>query len=258
MPFLKPGAAFLFCLGSFAACGQATRVADHNRIGWFVYEGDHPLSNRWTLHTEYQWRRTHFITRPQQQLARLGAAYQLRPRLSVAGGYTNLITHPYGDFPTADTGVPFPEHRLYQDVQLSDTVGRTTLEQRLRLEQRWQGQLAEGRGRRVQSWEYQNRIRYQLSVVLPLQGPRLETGEWYLTGFDEVFLSFGKYASKVFNQNRLAGGLGYQVQDNFRLEAVYLNQITQHAEDEPVSGLPVFEFNHGFRLGVSYNLTLAK
>ncbi|WP_262922075.1 DUF2490 domain-containing protein [Hymenobacter cellulosivorans] len=137
-------------------------------------------------------------------------------------------------------------------------MGHVGLEQRLRLEQRWQGQLAQGRGRAVQSWEYQNRIRYQLALTLPLQGPRLEAGEWYLTGFDEVFLSFGRNVSKVFNQNRLAGGLGFQVQDNFRLEAVYLHQITQHAEDEPISGLPVVEFNHGFRLGVNYNLSLMK
>ncbi|TGE25278.1 DUF2490 domain-containing protein [Hymenobacter aquaticus] len=258
MHFLGPGAAALFFLGSFAAFGQTQRIPDRNNIGWYVYEGDHPLSKRWTLHTEYQWRRTHFLTRPQQQLARLGAAYQLRPRVQVAAGYTNLITRPYGDFPTADTGVPFPEHRLYQDVQLSDTLGRVVLEQRGRLEQRWQGQLEEGQGRRVQRWEYQNRIRYQLSAVLPLQGPRLDAREWYLTGFDEVFLSFGRNVGKVFNQNRLAGGVGYQVQDNFRLELLYLNQITQHADDEPVSGLPVFEFNQGFRLGVNYNLTLGK
>ncbi|UOQ74832.1 DUF2490 domain-containing protein [Hymenobacter cellulosilyticus] len=258
MSLLKPGATFLLCWGSFAAFGQANRIQDRNHIGWYVYEGDHQISKRWTLHTEYQWRRTEFLTKPQQQLARLGAAYQLRPRLSVAAGYTNLITRPYGDFPTADTGVPFPEHRSYQDVQLSDTLGRLGLEQRLRLEQRWQGQLAEGQGRTVQSWEYQNRIRYQLALTLPLQGTRLDPGEWYLMAFDEVFLSFGRNVSKVFNQNRIGAGLGYQVRDNFSLEGLYLYQITQHAEDEPVSGLPVFEFNQGFRLGISYDLTLAK
>ncbi|TGE14171.1 DUF2490 domain-containing protein [Hymenobacter elongatus] len=258
MALLRRGAAVLLCFGSFAAFGQAKRIQDRNSIGWFVYEGDHQLGKKWTIHTEYQWRRTQFLTKPQQQLARLGGAYQVLPRVTIAAGYTNLITQPYGDYPTADTGVPFPEHRSYQDVQLSDTLGHLGLEQRVRLEQRWQGQLAEGRGRAVQSWQYQSRIRYQLAATLPLQGPRLDAGEWYLTAFDEVFLSFGRNAGKVFNQNRVAGGLGYQVRDNFRLEAYYLNQITQHAESDPVSGLPVFEFNNGFRLGISYDLTLVK
>ena len=242
-----------------AAAGQAARVRDANQIGWYVYEGDHRLGRRWTLHTEYQWRRVYFIREAQQSLARLGGAFQLGQRVSVGGGYTSLITHPYGDYPTADTGVPFPEHRLYQDVQLADTLGRLVLEHRVRLEQRWLGQLAEGKGRAVQAWNYQNRIRYQLSATLPLQGPRLDDREWYLTGFDEVFLSFGRrVGSNVFNQNRVAGGLGYQFTADFQVAVLYLNQITQHADPEPVTGLPVFEFNHGFRLNVNYNLPLGK
>ncbi|SHI95327.1 Protein of unknown function [Hymenobacter daecheongensis DSM 21074] len=249
----------LLFIGPCAAFGQAKRIRDENAIGWYVYEGDHKLGPRWRIHTEYQWRRVGFIRDWQQSLARLGAGYQLRPRLVLGGGYTHLTTHVYGDYPTADTGVPFPEHRAYQDAQLSDTLGRLTLGQRVRLEQRWIGQLPETGGRAVQHWQYQSRIRYQLAATLPLQGPRLDAGEWYLTGFDEVFLSFGRHVgSSVFNQNRLAGGVGFQVRDNFRLELLYLNQITQHAAPEPVSGLPVFEFNHGFRLGLNYDLTLMK
>ena len=241
------------------AAGQPTRVRDTNQSGWFVYEGDHRLGRCWTLHTEYQWRRVRYVRAAQQSLARLGVAYRLAPRLAVGGGYTSLVTHPYGDYPTADTGVPFPEHRLYQDVQLSDTLGRLVVEHRVRLEQRWQGELAENKGREVQAWAYQNRIRYQFGATLPLQGPRLDSREWYLTGFDEVFLSFGRrVGSNVFNQNRVAGGLGYQFTNAFRLAAVYINQITQHADPEPLTGLPVFEFNQGFRLDVNYDLPLVK
>lgn len=257
LPKLLAGA--LLLLSSFSAFGQAQRIRDENRVGWYVYEGDHALGPRWTVHTEYQWRRTGFIQDWQQSLARLGAGYQVLPRVKLGGGYTHLTTHVYGAYPTAETGSPFPEHRAYEDVTLSDTLGRLTLDHRVRLEQRWIGQLADGRGQAVQSWEYQHRIRYQLAATLPLRGPRVEAGEWYLTAFDELFISFGRnVGASVFNQNRLAGGLGYQVQHNFRLELQYLNQITQHGEPEPVSGLPVFEFNHGFRFGVSYDLTLVK
>jgi hypothetical protein len=212
------------------------------------------------VHTEYQWRRVEVIQNWQQSLARLGLTYRLAPRVQLGGGYTSLVTHVYGDYPTAGTGVPFPEHRLYQDVTLSDTLARLVLEQRVRLEQRWIGQLRDGAARGdIASWQFQNRIRYQLAATLPLQGARLDDHEWYLTGFDEVFLSFGSaVGSSVFNQNRVAGGLGYQVHDGFRLELQYLNQITQHADLDPATSLPVFEFNHGFRLGLSYGFTLVK
>lgn len=242
------------------ALAQPTRVADYNRIGWAVYEGDHALGPRFTLHTEYQWRRVDFGGDWQQSLARLGGGYQLAPRVQLGAGYTSLVTHVYGAYPTAGTGVPFPEHRLHADVSLSDTLGRLVLGQRVRLERRWIGQLNEGARRGdIASWQPQQRIRYQLQAQWPLQGARLDDREWYLTGFDEVFLSFGRHVgSNVFNQNRIAGGLGYQFSSDFQVELCYLNQITQHGEPDPRTELPVFEFNHGFRLGVVYNFRLLK
>ncbi|HEX8505451.1 MAG TPA: DUF2490 domain-containing protein, partial [Hymenobacter sp.] len=223
------------------------------------YNGDHHLGPNWALHTEYQARRVRLGRDWQQRLARIGLVYQVLPRVQVSAGYTSFITHPFGRYPTASTGVPYPERRLHQDVQLSDTVGRVVLTHRLRLEQRWIGQLAEGGSRDVQAWQYQNRIRYQLAATLPLQGRTLDDGEWYLNAFDELFMGFGRAVNlNVFNQNRISGGLGYQVNEDFQVELNYLNQITQHGDPDPASGLPVVEFNHGFILGVAYNFTFWK
>ncbi|WP_460547408.1 DUF2490 domain-containing protein [Hymenobacter daeguensis] len=241
------------------AAQQVNRIDDFNAVGWYVYQGDHKLGPRWTIHTEYQARRTHLVTDWQQSLLRGGLGYQVLPRLKLGGGYTFLNTHPYGRHPVADAGT-YPEHRFYEDVTLSDTLGRFSLAQRVRLEQRWIGVPgASGPLSNSSVWQRQNRIRYQLAVEFPLQGPTLDDGEWYLTGFDEVFLNFGReITGNVFNQNRLAGGVGYRFQENFRLELQYLNQITQHYDPDPITSFPVYEFNNGFRLGLTYDLTLIK
>ncbi|GAB3899053.1 DUF2490 domain-containing protein [Larkinella knui] len=237
----------------FLSLGQQKRLVDHNSIGWFVYNGDHKLSKKWSLHTEYQWRRIHYIRTWQQSLARLGANYKLTDKVKLGGGYTYFVTFPYGEHPVADQGVPTPEHRLYQDIQLADTLGRLTLSHRFRFEERWLSQLAETGSRRISGWAYENRIRYQITANFPLQGVSIDDNEFYLTFFDELFISFGRNAGvNIFNQNRILGGLGYQFRDNFSLELGYLNQITQHAETDPVSGNPVFEFNNGFRLNVVF------
>ena len=257
-----------YCLPVFGALGfllaapaaaQVNRIDDFNRVGWYVFEGDHALGPRFTVHTEAQARRTGLIADWQQLLLRAGLGYQVRPRLKVGGGYTYLRTYPYGAHPTADAG-PFPEQRFHEDVTLSDSVGRVGIEHRLRLEQRWIGVPgASGPLGNAAVWQRQNRIRYQLAVQVPLQGPALDDGEWYLTAFDEIFLNFGRnITTNVFNQNRLAGGFGYRFQDNFRVELQFLNQITQHYDPDPATRFPVFEFNNGFRLGVTYNLTLIK
>lgn len=250
----------LLLLGLMVAMQRAAaqqRIPDHNTVGWLVYEGNHKLSEKWQLHSELQWRRVRLVRDPQQLLARLGTIFQLTNRVSFGNGYTFFVTYPYGDYPTADQGRNQPEHRLYEDVQVKDQLGRLALTHRGRLEQRWLGQINEDK--RVGSWEFQNRVRYQLNAQFPLVGPTLDSHEPYLVAFDEVFLSFGRnVGNNVFNQNRLAGGVGYQVSNNFRLELEYLYQIMQHPENAPATAQPVFEFNHGLRTVLAYDLDFTR
>ena len=253
-------AAGISLLAVSAAFGQAPRLPDRNNIVWLVYSGDHQVSEKWAVHTEYQWRRVSWLGSPQNQLARLGLVRTLTDRVKIAGGYTYFQTHRYGTYPTVQSQA-VPEHRLYQDLTLTnEPLGRLRLTHRFRLEQRWLGTRPEDDGRGpVLRWEYQNRIRYQLAGELPLQGPTLDDGEWYLNAFDELFISFGRHVgNNVFNQNRLSGGLGYQFADNAKVELNYLNQISQHGEPDPISDRPVFEFNHGLRLNMLFNLDFTK
>lgn len=81
-------------------------------------------------------------------------AYQLFPQVKIATGYTSLITFPYVDFPTADTGEPYPERRLHQDVQVEYTICNVQLNHRFRLEQRWIGQLLDNPGKEIIFCEY--------------------------------------------------------------------------------------------------------
>ncbi|MBT2558343.1 DUF2490 domain-containing protein [Hymenobacter sp. ISL-91] len=230
------------------------RLPDYNTLGWATYSGDFRLADQWSLHTEYQLRRVELLGRQQQHLARTGLMRQLGERLEVSAGYTFLRTSSYGRYPNV-TGRPQPEHRIYQDVTLTDALGRLHLEHRLRLEQRWIGQRAdEGQGP-VAGWQYQNRARYQLLAQVPLQGPTLGDQEWYLNGFGELFIGFGRNVGQnVFNQSRLSAGLGYQFGPNLQLELNYLNQISQHGSPEPVTGRPVFEYNRGLRLNAQLDV----
>lgn len=241
------------------AYGQAQRLPDDNAIGWYVYNGDHKVGQKWEVHTEYQWRRIDLIRTWQQSLARLGLNYKLSDNVKLSGGYTYFVTFPYGQYPQADQGVPYPEHRIYEDIQFKSAYGRLGLTHRFRLEQRWLGQLSEENPRQVSDWEYQNRVRYQIAGVIALKGDRVRDGEFYLNFFDELFIGFGQNVGQnIFNQNRISGGLGYQIRDNFKLELNYLNQILQHAEPDKASGNPVFEYNNGFRLNVIYDIDFTK
>lgn len=71
--------ALLLSLPPQLAFSQTNRIANKNQLGWYVYEGDHPVSKKWQIHAEYQWRRVDFIKFWQQSLARIGMAYQILP-----------------------------------------------------------------------------------------------------------------------------------------------------------------------------------
>lgn len=250
--------AVLLGLAALPARAQSARLNDFHALAWFQYVGDHKIAPQWAIHTEVQLRRLDLVRDPQQELYRLGLVHKLSNRLKVSGGYTFFQSHRYGSYAEVPGRVE-PEHRLYEDVTLSDQLGRLGLSQRIRLEQRWLGNRdASGQGP-VQQYEYQNRIRYQLSLTLPLQGATIDDQEFYLNGFDELFIGFGQNVElNVFNQNRLSGGLGYQLSKDAQLELNYLYQVRSHATPDPATNQPVVELNNGFRLNVVVGLDFTK
>jgi len=238
--------------------GQSPRLNDFHSLGWLVYVGDHQVAKKWAVHTEYQMRRVDWLRDPQQQLARLGLVRTLSERVKVSGGYTYFQSHRYGAYAEVP-GRATPENRLYEDLTLQDQLGRLGLKQRLRLEQRWLGSRASGGAGPVQRWEYQNRIRYQLAATYPLQGATIDDDEFYLAGFDELFIGFGQNVGlNVFNQNRLSGGLGFQLTSQAKAELNYLYQVRSHAGPDSASGQPVVELNQGVTLNLIYNLDFTK
>ena len=253
------GLTFVLLLGAAPrGFGQSARLNDFHSLAWVVYEGDHKLAQKWALHTEYQWRRVDWLRDPQQQLARLGLVRTLSDRVKASAGYTYFQSHRYGAYAEVP-GQAEPEHRLYEDISLADKLGRLGLSQRIRLEQRWLGARNQRGEGPVQTWEYQNRIRYQLAAEFPLQGPTIGDGEFYLNAFDELFIGFGQnVGDNVFNQNRLSGGVGYQFTSDAKLELNYLYQVRSHSEPDAASGQPVVELNQGVRLNVVYNLDFTK
>ncbi|WP_180336421.1 DUF2490 domain-containing protein [Pontibacter ramchanderi] len=230
-------------LGS-PALAQSERVKDVNSNGWYMYFGDHKLNSRWGLHTELQWRRHNVISDPQQLLVRTGINYDLTPLAMFTLGYGYIETHPYGDFPAAGT---FPEHRIYQQLQIRNSLSRVGLQHRYRLEQRWI------RPAGAETTTYLNRARYMLKATLPLFGPSIESGEPFLAAYNEIFIGFGNNIQRnIFDQNRAYAALGFKVNDAASLELGYLNQIVQRANGT------VFEHNHTLQVSLFYNLNFSE
>src|SRR5438045_1075026 len=95
---------------------SAQRLQDNNAHSWWVYYGEHQLTDsRWSLLSEVQVRRTDLASSWQQLLLRDGLLYNFSPNVQVGGGYGFIKTSRYGDYPIAKA---FKEHRVFGQLVL--------------------------------------------------------------------------------------------------------------------------------------------
>ncbi len=229
----------LLLLTPFLAPRSASAdVYDSNGNLWLNYVGDHPLfGSDWGLHLEAQTRRADFGDDWQQLLIRPGINYTFNPAWNISAGWAYVNTHQYGDYPAAHD---FPEHRAWQQVVHTHEALGLEWQHRLRLEQRWIGEMSELDGDwNVGNWRYENRLRYLLRTSVPLT----ESKRTYMALWNEVFINFGSNVQgNVFDQNRAFIGIGQKLSDSTRIEFGFMEQTIQRR------GGHIWENNHTISL----------
>jgi len=231
---------------------QNNRAIDANRIGWNAFFLNYALDDKWSLHGEFQWRRTEFINKPQQNLYRIGLNLKLNPGIIFRLGYLYADTFNYGHIPINSLGMDFPEHRVYQMVTLYNPLGKVQVSHRFMLEQRWVGTFSNKTLERPDEYVYLNRVRYMARIEIPLKGKSIVNKTPYFAAYDELMIGFGKNVNQnVFDQNRIGLLIGYRFSDHIRVEGGYFNQILQLGR--LVDGKNVFQGNRGYIINSYFN-----
>jgi hypothetical protein len=227
MPVPHVSAALLTaCLATaWLPASPAPPVTADNPNVWLNYVGDHPFQDGpWGLHLELQNRVSEWGDDWQQILFRPGANCQVSPALRFSAGYAYVHTFPNGEHPIL---TDFPEHRAWEQILHRFKFLSLDWQQRLRLEQRWIGEMApdgSDSGFGLADWRTENRLRYFLRTDLPLSRDR----RTYLALWDEIFLNFGGHVEgNRFDQNRAFVGLGRKLSDTTRLEVGYMEQTVR-------------------------------
>ena len=244
---------FVLTLGVLQA--QTNRISDHNSIGWYNYFGTIKLSERFGVHTEYQWRRDNLIKDWQQSLLRVGINYSLNPRILVRAGYAWVETFPYGDIPLNGFGKDFTEHRFFEMVQLSHKEGIVDMSHRFMVEQRFVGKYNSLLSENEDEYPLLNRMRYMIRLQVPLQGDEIKDNTPYIAVYDELFVGFGEnVSSNIFDQNRIGLLLGYRFSPSLRIEGGYLHQIVQFGRQ--IGGKNIIQYNNGIILNANISMDL--
>ena len=114
---------------------------------------------------------------------------------------------------------------------MHQSLNRIRFEHRYRAEQRWT------------SNGFRNRFRYRFNTLMPLNGPKVEPGVFYLTASDELFLTD---RAPYFERNRFFAGIGYEFSRLFTLQSGWMNQFDYRINDE--TGRNFFQISFLFEL----------
>lgn len=244
-------------LCSFSINAQNTRIVDKNEIGWYAFFGTFKVAEKYSIHSEYQWRRENYISDKLQNLLRVGINYQANPKLLLRLGYAWIETYPYGEYAINAQGKDFTEHRIFQMATLNDKISKFELSHRFMLEQRFVGRYTKPELTVEDEYVFMNRIRYMFRIQMPLKGTEIKNKTPYIAAYDEIFIGFGENVNEnIFDQNRIGLLLGYRFDHNFRIEAGYLNQTLQLGRE--INQSNVFQSNNGFVINTLLNLDFTK
>lgn len=237
------GLVSLLVLGAPRGAGAQARETREQLNGWLSLNSELQLSKRWFADGDISIRRSGPLNEMAQILPRVSLRFQPASAIRFSWGYAFVETWPYGKLPVA---LRTPEHRMWEQVQLGQSVGRVGVTHRYRLEQRWLGHVVEDGGdTHVANWVRTNRVRYRALATIPLQGHTLDDGEFYASAGDEVFINWGANIQRnVLDQNRLMASLGRRFSKSLRLELGYLEQLIQKSDGRHL------ERNHTIVLGV--------
>lgn len=230
---------------------QNDRVNDYNNINWLQSINTIGLNKQWSLHMEYQWRRSEGLKYWQQSLLRIGVNYKLNDIITGHIGYAWIETFPYGDYPIANNGT-FPEHRIYEQISFRQPIKKWIISHRFRIEQRWLGRVKAGTtgDREIEEWFFLHRFRYQFRTQFPFytKGEK----QFYTALADEILIGAGKNLGvNIFDQNRIFLLLGYKLNKKATIEAGYMNQTLQ--QGRRINNNTIVQRNNGVVLSLIGN-----
>lgn len=164
--------------------------------------------------------REDFIKGFSQYIVEVGLNYQWNDanKITVAQAFA-------ADYPDNGKGVPQPEYKPWQQYQLSSNIGKNSLTQVFRLEERFRrrrmSDSALGEG-----YNFNYRFRYNMVYEMPLGKKRPSRFSFVVN--NELFLNFGRQiVYNYFDQNNFGLVLKYQINHNDNIQFNYMYVFQQ-------------------------------
>ena len=165
----------------------------------------------------------------------VGPTYKYSPNLNIIFfGYIYQGTSPVREhFVT--------ENRIFQQVVYKTDYGFGQVTHRVRFEERFIHDKA------PEKKFLGTRLRYQLGVLVPLQGDELNNGEFYFHASNEFYFITSGSSGATYNENWAYAGIGYQTAKYGRVEiGPLLQRVVVDKHDIRDFNILQFSWEHDF------------
>lgn len=200
------------------------RTVRQNDHIWLAVTYDQPVSRRWAVLGDIQWRRTDGLSNPQQFMFRNTLTYKPAEGLRLGAGVNYGASSPYGELPAAR---PVRDRQLFLFAQANQRPGKFDLMHRYRYEHRWLSDIVtdEAGDRSRGPSRYQQRARYLLRAAYPVPGFKFRARD--VTGVlqNDVFVGISRTDRGLsLDQNRFSFGTGIPLSATKRLDVLWMQQ----------------------------------
>jgi hypothetical protein len=211
----------LFLLLSILCQSQTKeRNIDQQNILWTRYYNQFLLTEKWSLHSEFDNRLFLKPTRENLYVIRIQGRYKINNHLEIGSGFAYF---------SVDTQVPeinpdynTPEYRGQQDITWKINTNKVTLTQRFQIEERFIHNTT--KEDLLPSTTFFWRFRYRLQADYIFWRKEKQLLKAIVS--DEIMFNFGKKIIKnTFDQNRIYAAIHYGLNSHLAFELGYLNSF---------------------------------
>ncbi|WP_215222893.1 DUF2490 domain-containing protein [Echinicola shivajiensis] len=182
---------------------------------WFRYWNKTKFNENWSLKSDFGIRYKEQLNQKNKYIARTRVIYNWNEQLELAAGFAHL-----GSYQGEEISII--ESRPFQQISHSHQTGITKLKQRLSVEER-SFKIKDGDNSYRAPLSF--RFRYRFMVNIPLLNFPSNNRALSLQAGDEIFIKSTEESSPTpFDQNRFILGPTLQVNDNIKLDLIYMYQ----------------------------------
>ncbi len=206
----------------FSQFSKAQTKTSNNDV-WFHYVGKNMLTKKLSFTLEATMRYANGVSEKQQYFVRPSFDYQFTKKFNGSIGYSHYNTYVYGSPALNKTDIP--EDHVWIQGTFVHSKGNFKFTHRLRDENRFVGiAVKNGADYSIDHYDYRNRLRYMFLMNYTLTKKDDKVKLFGIAG-NEAFFNLGSNAGKTFfNQNRIIGGLGYNIDKNQQIQLNYIHQ----------------------------------